>query len=407
MYQFTTSTILNSNLDSNGTTAKISGSAAAFGVTRVGTFKKANIVSVYKRPYAAGVKEVANLTVASGTAGLVYRLTIDVRLSQQTDSEYANFSLSFRKPVVVEIVGAASADTNADAFIAQINGLKDRFGSSYIVATKGAANHIILTATNNNQRFYSIVQEEELAIGANSIIQPEYKVVAGGILNGLTAVNGVVLTAAGSVGFGDDEYMIRSIMLPTYENSRYFGTNKEERPVLNGNYTQYTLRYSITKDGQDGIVAGGTSITTHVFYASTTQLASVGVTVAQAFEAALSTTLASGLIQLITIGGDQDIIITGDEAIASTTTGYTVSNIASTSAFSALVYSDEALTTASSATAKVTASGGSESSGSTASAGSTGAFTFTVTKVQAGTVYVKVYETGNTAKYASMKIVIS
>jgi len=60
--------------------------------------------------------------------------------------------------------------------------------------------------------------------------------------------------------------MIKSIMLPTYENSRYFGTNKEERPIIGGNYSQYTLRYQVEKHIDDGIVSGGTAITTHVFY---------------------------------------------------------------------------------------------------------------------------------------------
>ena len=40
MYQFTTTTIINSSLDSNGTTARYTGSAAGLTVTRVGTFKK-------------------------------------------------------------------------------------------------------------------------------------------------------------------------------------------------------------------------------------------------------------------------------------------------------------------------------------------------------------------------------
>ena len=54
MYQFTTTTVLNSSLDSNGTTAKYSGSATGLNVTRVGSFKKANIVSIYKNAYVAG-----------------------------------------------------------------------------------------------------------------------------------------------------------------------------------------------------------------------------------------------------------------------------------------------------------------------------------------------------------------
>ena len=55
-------------------------------------------------------------------------------------------------------------------------------------------------------------------------------------------------------------------MVPTIENTRAFGINQEERPVLGGNYSQFTLRYDIPKDSDDGVWAGARSITTHVFY---------------------------------------------------------------------------------------------------------------------------------------------
>ena len=256
MYQFTTTTVINSNLDSNGTTAKYTGSSTKLDVTRVGSFKKANILGIYKRPYAAGVKEVATVTMASATAGDVIRLEIWLKLSQQTNSEYANTYLDFQKPIVVEALYDTSEIVTATALVAQLNSLKDRFGYTYITATNadGSSATITLTVKENNQRFKSIVISKEDA-SPNSLIQPEYTTLATGSV-----------TTAGKTGFGDDEWMSRSIMLPTYENTRYFGTNKEERPVIGGNYTQYTIRYSVTKDDNDGIVGNGVSITTHVFY---------------------------------------------------------------------------------------------------------------------------------------------
>lgn len=254
MYQFTTTTIINSNLDSNGVTPKYSGDANAFIVTRVNTFKKANIVSVYKRAYSAGVKEVAKVTVPVIAAGTVARLTVDVRLSQQTDSEYANTYLYFKKPVVIEIIASGTAATDATAFKNQLIALKDRFGFAYITATTSGAD-IILTATNNNQRFFSATIEKEKA-STNSIILPEYENVTAGTFS---------VTTPGKIGFGDDEYMIKSLMIPTLENTRYFGINKEERPILGGNYTEFVIRYSVDKV-DDGIVTGLKSITTHVFY---------------------------------------------------------------------------------------------------------------------------------------------
>ena len=259
MYQFTTTTIINSSLDSNGTTARYTGSAAGLTVTRVGTFKKANIVSVHKRAYQAGVKEVATVTVPTIAAGLVARLEIEVRIVQnQTDSEYANFSQFFKKPVIVEVLATGTANTDAKALAAQITAMKDRWGFSYITAVADDSTGVItLTATANNQAFYSVKVLKEDGSTSNSIIEPKYADVTAGTFS---------VTTKGKVGFGDDDHMVRSIMLPTYENTRYFGTNKEERPILGGNYSQYTLRYQVDKHVDDGIVSGGKSITTHVFY---------------------------------------------------------------------------------------------------------------------------------------------
>ena len=271
MYQFTTTTIINSNLDSNGVTAKYSGDSNKFVVTRVNTFKKANIISAYKRAYSAGVKEIAEVTIPTIAAGTVARLTVDIRLSQQTNSEYANAYLYFKKPVVIEILASGTASTDATAFKSQLAALKDRFGFAYITATTSGAK-LILTATNNNQRFYNVIVEKEKA-STNSIILPEYEDVTAGTFS---------VTTKGKVGFGDDEYMIKSLMIPTLENTRFFGINAEERPILGGNYSEFVIRYAVDKN-DDGIVAAYKSITTHVFY--------VKNDLVSAFESALETTL--------------------------------------------------------------------------------------------------------------------
>ena len=254
MFQYTTTTVINSALDSNGVTLKYSGDANAFKVTRVGTFKKDNIKSVYERAYSAPTKEVATITVPSVTAGKVIRLEVDVRLSQNTYSEYANSYLHFKKPVVVEVISTATPATDAAALAKQVAGLQDRFGESYIKATNAGA-VITLEAKNQYQRFHNAEISEEV-LSPNSLVQPEYKVVS----------TDFAVTVPGKVGFGDDAYMIASIMVPTIENTRAFGINQEERPILGGNYSQFTLRYDIPKDSNDGIWTGARSITTHVFY---------------------------------------------------------------------------------------------------------------------------------------------
>lgn len=299
MYQFTTTTIINSNLDSNGTTSKFAGDADKFVVTRVNTFKAAGIVKVTKRPYIASVLEVAKVTVPTITAGLVARLDVDVRLSQQTDSEYANTYLYFKKPVVVEILASGTASTDATALAAQLNSLKDRFGFSYIKASASGAD-ITLTATNPNQRFFSakVLKEDTNAL-VNSLIEPVFTDVTGGTFT---------VTKAGKLGFGDDDWMQRRIMLPTVENTRYFGYNKEERPVLGGNYTEFVIQYKIEKEEATGVYLGvNYSKTNHVFY--------VKSDLVDAFETALANT---ATVTLITGGGI--INITGTTELANSAT---------------------------------------------------------------------------------------
>jgi len=266
MYQFTTTNVINSAyvldydgnqmLDSAGSAiAKYVGSTAGLDVRKVGNFKKANIVSIYKRPYAAGVKEVAQVTIPQIAAGLVARLDIVLKLSQSTQSEYTNYTLDFLKPISVEVIATNTAATDATALVAQLNSLKNRFGQSYITAAASGAD-VVITCKDNFQRVQSMVISKEVA-SPNSLIQPEYENVSSTTFS---------VTTAGKVGFGDDAWMQRSVMLQTLDTARPFGISKEERPILGGNYSEYVLRYNVTKDGTDGIVSGGTSVTTHVFY---------------------------------------------------------------------------------------------------------------------------------------------
>ncbi len=258
MFQFTTTTVINSALDSNGVLAKFAGAATYFSVTRVGRFLTDNIVSISKRPYQAGVKEIAKVRIPTIASGLVARLTIDVRLSQQTNSEYANTYLYFKKPVTVEVIASGTAGTDATALAAQINGLKDRFGVSYVTATVINTDYVQVTATDNNQRIFDMkVEKEDSTWSSSGAIFPAMIDVTAGTFS---------VTTAGKIGFGDDEWMIKSVSVPTMENRRYWAINKEELPELGGNYTEYVIKYQVEKDHDDGVWSGAKSITNHVFW---------------------------------------------------------------------------------------------------------------------------------------------
>lgn len=295
MLQFTTTNVINSAKDSNTAIDKYAGANGVFNVARVGSFKKDNVVSIYKTAYNASTPEVAKVRIPTADTTKVYRLTVDVRLINATNSEYASAYLYFKKPVVVEVLGKASAALTAAALVKEINGLKDRYGVSYVKAEVINTDYVQVTCTESHQRIKSMIVEEETA-STSTLILPEYKDVSAGTFS---------VTTAGVQGFGDDEWMQRAIVLPTAENVRYYGINKDGRPIIGGNYSQYTLRYSIVKDGNDGIVSGGTSVTTHVFYVLESLIPS--------FEAAI---IAAGL-SIIAMSASQAFTLTAvDDASA-------------------------------------------------------------------------------------------
>lgn len=287
MYQFTTTSVINSQyakdyngndlLDSAGSQiAMVTGSSSGLLVTKVGNFKKANIVSIYKRPYQAAVKEIAKVTIPTITSGLVARLEVVLSLSNEsTQSEFVNYALEFKKPIVVEVIATGTAATDATNLITQLNNLKTRFGVKYFTASLSTAD-VVITCADPYIRVKSMVISKEVASPTSTIL-PAYEDVSSTTFS---------VTTAGKAGFGDDNWMLRRVMLQTAENVRYFGISKTERPVLGGNYSEYVLRYSLTKDGTDGTVSGSTSVTTHVFYVISTEvtrfetaISNVGLTV--------------------------------------------------------------------------------------------------------------------------------
>ena len=282
MFQFTTTTLINSAyavdvlgnslLDNTGNPVARykDNSGASFTVVGTGTFVKGNIESVYKRSYAAGVKEQATLTVVQQTSGTILRLTVDVKLVGAAQSDYVNFSYQFKQPLTVDIVSTGTAADDATELAKVLNKIKTEFGRSLFTASASGA-VVTFTARTNDQRFNSILLQKIGAVPLNTLT-PEITQVAKG-----------VVTVPGRTGFGDDAWMLKSVILPTYQNTRHFGTLKDERPVLGGNYSQYTLRYKV-RAGEDGVwMADDKSVTTHVFWVAANQVA--------AFEAALETTL--------------------------------------------------------------------------------------------------------------------
>lgn len=293
MFQFTTTTIINSNTDINGNTV-ISSASDYFQVLGTGKFLSAKVVGAHKRPYAAGVKEVATITVPSGTLGDVHRLTIEIRLQGSTESDYASPFYYFNKINTVEVLHTGTASSTATALKAQLTDLKDKYGKAYFTVG-GSGADITLTAKTYYQRFHSVVLSKEYA-STNTMVAPDYTTVATGSV-----------TTAGKIPFGDYAWMVGNISIQTLDKTRFFAPLQDEKPSVDGNYTQYTVKYSIDKD-DIGISSGLKSITEHVFY--------VESAVVSAFETALSTaSVAFGL----TVSADDTTLANSATATLSAT----------------------------------------------------------------------------------------
>ena len=262
MFQFTTTTIINSNqavdaqgnhlLDNEGNDlTKFAGDADKLRVFGTGIFKSENIKSVYKRASSVGVREVSTIVIPQKAAGTLLRLEVNVKLHGRVQSDYTSYNGDFSKPAVIDILATNDAEADAVEFARLYNKLKTEYGYS-MFTVKADAGTLTLTARENGQ----LLSAELLEVGE---LGPK-------LIPEITSLAKSTVTVSGKKGFGDTAHMLQSIAIPTYENTRHFGILKDERPIVGAAYTQFTLKYDVPF-GEEGVwLANNRSVTTHVFW---------------------------------------------------------------------------------------------------------------------------------------------
>ena len=262
MFQFTTTTIINSNqavdaqgnhlLDNEGKDlTKFAGDADKLRVFGTGIFKAKNIKSVYKRASSKGEREVSTITIPAKTKGTLLRLEVNVKLHGRVQSDYTSYNGDFSKPAVIDIISSGVANDDAAEFAKLYNKLKTEYGYSMFTVKADEAT-LTITARENGQLLSAELLEVKL-LGSNLI--PE-----------ITSVAKSKVTKSGKKGFGDTAHMLQSIAIPTYENTRHFGILKDERPIVGAAYTQYTLKYEVLSGEDDIWNSAKKATTTHVFW---------------------------------------------------------------------------------------------------------------------------------------------
>ena len=72
----------------------------------------------------------------------------------------------------------------------------------------------------------------------------------------------------GLEAFGDYNWIIHNLRIPTLANTYYWSVTKPEMPVVGGQYTQFIITMCVERNGIGGEVVGqrATSVTNHVLY---------------------------------------------------------------------------------------------------------------------------------------------
>ena len=306
MFQFTTTNVINSNVDL--TSGKPLWSAqdatsdkpASFNVKRVNNFKGDCVSAIYKAE--AVDPEMAKVTIdlsqINGTEGETYRLNIYIGLTQASqDSRYSN-DLTFKgKPISVDFV-FTTAEKSAESLVKTINKYDLLVYGSKLLNVTHSGTFVTIEATTEYQRFKKVNIEKfdsEAHFGMG-----EYTVVRS--LEDLDEKdsNAAVTETeegyfVGKEGFGTYSYLLHNLRLPTSARTAAFATNQDETPVLGAKYNQYTIHYCVNRGPLGMNAVGDTvkSVTTHVFF--------VKSDLASDFEAALNKVAPTNGIQTVAV----------------------------------------------------------------------------------------------------------
>lgn len=280
MFQFTTTNVINSNVDlSTGKPLwsaqdKVGTKPASFYVKRVNNFKSDNVVAIYK---AEGTDpELAKITFdisqLNGKEGESFRLDLYIGLTQASqDSRYSNDMIYKGKPFTVDFVWKTSAEKVAEKLEKTIKKYDVLIYGDKLLNVSHSGTFITIEATTEYQRFKTVNLEKfnetaHFGMGEYSVVRSLEDIDKKDSNAEVTATAEGFF--AGKEGFGTYSYLLHNLRLPTSARTQAFGINQDETPIVGAKYNQYTIHYCADR-GPLGLNAVGDtvkSVTTHVFY---------------------------------------------------------------------------------------------------------------------------------------------
>lgn len=292
MFQFTTTNVINTNVDL--TTGKelwsaqkaddTKGTVASLNIKRVNNFKQPNVVHIYKSEYTApkNAKATLDLTTVGGSKGEAYRLSIYIRLSQSLQSSYYSNDMVFKgKPLSVEFNWQDSAANTAKKLADIIKKYEIAVYEKPIVKVTANGSVLTIDATDQYQRFYTVEIEKYDADAYHGM--GEYTPVIAAHEASHEDYDKTNVIVQGVEGFGTYEWLLHNLRLPTTMRTRIYAMNSDETPIPGAKYNEYIIHYCVNRGilGTNAVGDMVKSMTTHVFY--------VNQTVSAQFEQALLT----------------------------------------------------------------------------------------------------------------------
>lgn len=300
MFQFTTTTILNSLQDYNDSSKNLIGevkngnTVIGIHIKRDFKFLAANVEAIYKR--AAYDPEMAQATidlteVTAPTEDTTFRIAVYIRLSGSQNSYYANDFVFKGKPFYIEFlwrVGETAANV-AKKVIKVAKKYQQMVYEYQLLDITESAGVVTIKGTDEYQTLTK-VDLEKFDVNAGPWQD-------GGHVGEFIPVDTldeesvyhtgdvVTLVKQAKQGFGTYRNMIKDYRLPTAANTRWTKIIQDETPVVGAKYNQYTIVQCVNRGimGGDAVGEVAKSKTTHVFFvkqdlaaAFETELAKIG-----------------------------------------------------------------------------------------------------------------------------------
>lgn len=319
MFEFTTQTVFNSIIKTTENDIREKNAPKGYNIIlkdsangpelRIGNtrFNRNNVIDIQIKNHSVenlakvefDIAKLIELVTANNndTQDGSYRILIYLGLSMNSqDSFYANDFVYKGKPLFIEFPISASDDAEAIAnrivkiankymlFVAQDKILDVSADEGKVTFTAVNGYQLIKKAVvqkydpnakqidccNNNGDFIDVIYGVPVTYTVDTttgeVTVGEQTVGDDGELRDLA--DNEVAIEPGLEAFGDYNWIIHNLRLPTMANTYFWAVNKSEMPVPGGQYVQFIIRLCTERDGIAGEVVGqrATSVTNHVLY---------------------------------------------------------------------------------------------------------------------------------------------